>query len=120
MTTWESASPAFAAYPSLKHAVMVSISVSAAITVCGIIVGGMIWSGSPDGRKLAQKFLIARLIGMILTEIIAMVLMADLPKVVVTASINGLLGAVIREGIYFGVWWSYFKLSKRVKNTYGD
>lgn len=119
LKSWELSVPAFASYPSLKTVLVFSIVSSSAILLYGMIVGSLIWSGGSNGRKLAKQFLTVRLCATLAIEFICLLMMTELPKEVITAGINGLLGVIIREGIYFGVWWFYFKLSKRVMNTYG-
>ncbi|MBP8961976.1 MAG: DUF2569 family protein [Opitutaceae bacterium] len=116
---WEQAEPAFSRFPTIKSVLMWENLGSTAILIYGFIVGCMIWSGSPQGRAIARRFLLIRLFGFIAVEVIAILIMGDLPSEVVTAGMGGVVGALFREGVYFTIWWFYFKKSKRVRNTYG-
>ncbi len=116
---WEQAQPAFDQFPTLKTAVMWENAGSIALVVYGFIVGCIIWSGNPNGRRIAKKFLLIRFFGFIGIEFVAVVIMGDMPSQVVTSVIGAGIGAVFREGLWFLIWWLYFKKSKRVRNTYG-
>jgi len=85
----------------------------------GLVVGCMIWSGNPNGRVIAKRYLLIRLYGFIGIEIIALFLLGDLPAAALTVCVGGILGTGLREVLYFLIWWLYFKKSKRVRNTYG-
>lgn len=116
---WEEAEPAFSRFPTIKSVLIWENLGSIAILIYGFIVGCMIWSGSPQGRNIARRFLLIRLFGFIGVEVVALLIMGDLPSEVVAAGIGGVVGALFREGVYFTIWWLYFKKSKRVRNTYG-
>lgn len=118
--TWKASEAAFGAYPSIKTAILWENFGSIILLVYGFIVGCIIWSGNPQGRNIAQRFLLIRLFGFIGVELIALLIMSGLPSKVVSGGVSGVGTAVFNAGIYFIVWWSYFKKSKRVKNTYGD
>jgi len=116
---WEQAQPAFSRFPAIKSVLIWEYLGSSAILIYGFIVGCMIWSGSSQGRAIARRFLLIRLFGFIGVEVIAINMMVGLPSDVTTAGIVGVGGALIREVVYFIIWWLYFKMSKRVRNTYG-
>lgn len=115
---WEQAQPVFAQFPSLKTAVMWENAGSIALVIYGFVVGCMIWSGNPNGREIAKKFLLIRLFGFIGIEFIAVVLMVGMPSEVVASAIGAAVGAVFGNSIWFLIWWLYFKKSRRVRNTY--
>ncbi len=117
--SWEQAKPAFDFYPSLRTAIYWENLGFSAIIIYGFIVGCIIWGGSPKGKEIAKKYLLIRLFGFIGVEIIAMLLLIDLPAESIDAAIASCFGAGIREFIVFLIWWFYFKKSKRVRNTYG-
>jgi len=118
-TSWEQAQPAFAQFPTFKTAILWETAGSIALFIYGFIVGFMIWSGNPNGREIAKKFLLIRLIGFIGIEFVTVALMGDMPAVVVSSVIRATGGAVFGNLIWFLIWWFYFKKSKRVLNTYG-
>lgn len=119
-TGWEQSQAAFSRFPSIKTAILWELFSSSAIVVYGFVVGLMIWSGNPNGRSLARRYLLIRLFGIMGVEIVAIVLMGDLPTEVMTAVVGGIVGVGLREIVYFLLWWCYFKKSKRVRNTYGN
>lgn len=117
---WEQAQPAFSRFPAIKSVLICEYLGSTAILIYGFIVGCMIWSGSSKGRVIARRFLLIRLFGSIVFEVIAINMMVRwLPLEIARAGTVGMIGALIREVVYFTIWWLYFKMSKRVRNTYG-
>jgi hypothetical protein len=119
ITTWNDAAPAFALFPAIKTAVFWESLTSAALIAYGFLAGCAIWSGSPRGRDIARKYLFIRLFGFVALEGITLILLRSLPTPVLSELIRGLGISVVREVIYFLIWWSYFKSSARVRNTYG-
>jgi hypothetical protein len=114
---WTEAQPAFAQFPAVKTAVLFVNWASAAILLYGFIVGCLIWNGAPYGKRIAKEYLVIRFVALIIAEIMTFRLMGDLPRVdaLVTSATRDLWQAAI-----FSVfWWSYFKRSVRVRNTYG-
>jgi hypothetical protein len=118
-STWDSAQAGFSRFPSLKTAVMWENAGTAVLLVYGMVVGCIIWSGHSNGRSVAKTFLVIRLVAFIVVELIAILLMGDLPSEVMAAGIGGVVGAGMTQLIYFLIWWFYFQNSKRVQNTYG-
>ena len=116
---WEQAEPAFSRFPTIKSAIISENLGWSAIIIYGFIVGRMIRSGNLQGRKIARRFLLIRLFGFIGVEIIALLIISDLPSEVVSAVIKSAVEALFYEGVYFTVWWLYLKKSKRVRNIYG-
>jgi hypothetical protein len=119
VSNWGLALPAFSRFPTIKSAMIWEYLGSTAILIYGFIVGCIIWSGSPKGRDIARNFLGIRLVGIVAVEIIAFLVLGDLPSEMMKGVIGGAVGTLFREGVYFAVWWSYFVKSKRVQNTYG-
>lgn len=115
---WIEAQPTLDQFPTLKNAVIWETTCLIALYIYGFIVGCMIWSGNPNGRNIAKKFLLIRFIGFVGVEFVTVIIMGDLPIEVCVSVIGGISGAVFREAIYFSIWWFYFKKSKRVRNTY--
>jgi len=116
---WELSQPVFENYPALRNVVLFENIGSALLLAYGFFAGLSIWKGESNGRKVARIYLLFRLFGMVLIEFIALVMMGDLPSVVLESVFAALAGVAFREGVYFLVWWLYFKFSKRVRNTYG-
>ncbi len=89
------------------------------IMIYGFIVGLMIWGGDQTAPQLARNYLLFRLCLFIALEAFPLLLLIDLPKQQFTNILIDNLRAILREISFFAIWWSYFKRSKRVKNTYG-
>ena len=119
-TSWSQAEPAFVRFPTIKTVLLWENFCSIVLLIYGFIVGFIIWSGNPRGRSIARQFLLIRLFGFIGMEVVALLMMSDLPSEVVAGGVGGVVVAVFQVLVYFLVWWFYFKKSKRVKNTYGD
>jgi len=116
---WTLASASFAVYPQLKTAVLLENSGNFIIIVYGLIVGCLLWREHSRARQFIRQYLIIRLICLIGVEILAFTFLVNLPSKMIATTFGALLGASLREGVYFAIWWSYFKLSKRVRNTFG-
>jgi hypothetical protein len=106
-------------FPNLKTAAMWEFFGIFAILLYGFIVGCMIWNRNPNGRKIAKKFLLIRLFGLIGIVFISIIIMGDMPFKVVASVIGSAVSSIFLNFIWFLIWWFYFKRSKRVRNTYG-
>lgn len=84
-TTWIQSQSAFDRFPMIKTVIIWENFGSIVLLIYGFIVGCLIWSGNPQGRKIARRFLLIRLFGFIGIEIIALIMMSDLPKEVIEA-----------------------------------
>lgn len=116
---WNAAAPAFDRMPGLRTVMLVeSVGMSILVLVV-FVVGILIWSGRPDGRTLARKLLIGRVVWVVLVEGVALFLLRDASSAAFAGAIGAVTGVLFRELIYFAVWWRYFKKSVRVANTYG-
>jgi len=118
-TNWEVAQPAFDLLPILESAVWIENVGVSAIVIYGFVVGVYIWQGHENGKAMAKRYLIIRLLAFVLLEVLVMGMLSGLPGEVYSVLAEELIAALFREGIFFGVWFTYFKLSKRVANTYG-
>lgn len=116
---YDKAKPAFERFPALKSAVDFETWGSAAIVIYGFVVGCVIWSGSPSGRRVARQYLIFRLVGFIAIEAIAFSMISGVSTAAVGAVAAEGFTAILQGAVYFLIWWFYFKRSKRVRNTYG-
>lgn len=117
---WEQGSAVFRYYPAFESALYFESIAIALVLLYGFVVGLMIWGGNRAGRRLAKQYLLIRLLGIICIEIITLVLMSNLPSQLVWAAVDGIIKVIIVEGVYFLIWWLYFKKSIRVRNTYAS
>ena len=115
---WVDMSPFFDYHPVLQNAMQLESLISISLIIYGFIVGFMIWSGNENGKIIAEKFLKINLSVFIVVQIIILLMVSGDPiirPIMIEAGSIGLIG----ELVFFGVWFSYFKKSKRVANTYG-
>lgn len=112
--------PAFQEFPALRSVVLWEALGMSVIILYGFVVGCKIWSGNPQGRALARRYLLFSLMGFIAIEVVAIFLLRSLPTAMVSAGISGVTKELFNQGIYFTVWWLYFKYSKRVRHTYAS
>lgn len=110
--------PLFASYPAFENAIFIEVIGIFALVVYGIVAGSSIWRGSPAGKSIALKYLIVRLCAFIVIEVSAAAAMSSLPTAMFFAGVAGISTVIIREVTLFAIWFTYFKISKRVKNTY--
>lgn len=120
VSTWIQSESAFVRFPTIKTIMLWESFGSIVLLVYGFIVGCIIWSGNLQGRSIARRFLLIRLFGFIGIELVGLVMMRGLPGEVVSGGVGGVVGAVFKAVVSFLVWWFYFKISRRVRNTYGD
>jgi hypothetical protein len=118
---WESVKPLFVRYPVIKTALTIEYIGFVLILLYGVFVGVVILNGSSYGRKHAQRYLLVRLFGVITYELLAIYVLSTLPSRLLTIFVGEeMIQVAFREGIYFLIWWLYFKYSKRVKETYSN
>jgi hypothetical protein len=115
--SWEEISPAFEIYPVLESAMWLETLTIIGIMIYGFFVGIMIWSGNENGKMIAEKYLKIRLTIFIIIELLIL-LMVSGDAFLRSIMIEEVLIAIFAELVFFGVWFSYFKKSKRVANTY--
>ena len=120
MNGWEQTKPAFEVMPALKNVVLWENIGSTALLVYGIVVGCMIWGGSPRGRELARTFLLVRPVAFIGIELIALFMVSKIPDVNPRDAIAGVLPVLFQVILHTVIWTLYFKKSIRVRNTYGE
>jgi hypothetical protein len=120
VVTWEQSTAAFPSFPSIKSVLIWENLGSTVLLVYGLIVGYMVWSGSPRGRELAKRYLLIRLFGFVGIEVIALLMMSGLPSKMVEEGVAAALANGTATAIFFLLWWLYFTRSKRVRNTYGN
>ena len=116
---WQITQIKFDHMPNLKLAAVWENAGMLALVVYGFVVGLMIWRGNANGREIAKKYLIIRLLSFILIEIVTIMLLGSKPHHSFTVVNYGVACPAIGEIFYFLIWWLYFKKSIRVRNTYG-
>jgi len=117
-TSWEKSKLVFELFPSIRAARVWENWGAAAISVFGIITGWLIWIDSPRGRTLARRYLIVRVVGICVIDLVAVDILTGVGEELQGALERGMFAHVIAEMIFFAIWWLYFEKSKRVRNTY--
>ena len=85
------------------------------IGVYSFFSGLAIWTGSPNGRRIAYVFLIIYPISAIASNLTAIEIMKGTESGAIGIELlKGIVGALI----FSAIWLAYFKWSKRVKATY--
>lgn len=118
---WESIDKLNYIYPSLKIFMWINTIYTLALIPYSIYTGIKIWKGNPQGKKIAEKYLIIRIIFTTCSMIFlgAFLITCNIPGQAVSAGLEALVKGIFKELVFFAIWKTYFKKSKRVKNTYG-
>ena len=91
--------------------------ISVGFAVWAVIVGISLWRKSPQAVIRTKEFLITYLAFAIVSMIVGIIFISDLlaDDIFIEDSVN-----LIRYIVYFGIWFSYLNVSKRVKNTFKE
>jgi hypothetical protein len=116
---WQNSRPDLSVHPHLRTAIGCSTAAAIAIAAYGCVAGWRIMSGSPNGRRIARRYLMMRLDVIVCLSVACVVLTARLPSPNRDAWTQGIVVSTLAELGYFLIWWTYFKKSKRVLSTYG-
>jgi uncharacterized membrane protein YidH (DUF202 family) len=107
-------------YPTLGYAVILELIVGVGILIFGFIAGINLWSVKPGAVKLAKVMLRVNLWATLAAEFLIIVICSGLSSRVLDAITPFIARAVASTLIYYGVWFTYIKKSKRVRATYGE
>ena len=122
--TWASVGPILETHPMLAKIIFLQSFASLILVIYGFLTGCIIWSGSPNGRSVVRNYLPIELIIFLGVTLFAFFATAGLWTGVGTGAfdqwIREAIGGMFRAVTYFLIWWFYFRVSKRVRNTYGD
>jgi hypothetical protein len=91
---------------------------SITLMILSIRAGMALWNIKPGAVRIAKKYLLLFL-GY---SVIALFLpfMAGLPSESNDAMVPEIVKGAFQSILYFGIWYSYLSISKRVLNTYND
>lgn len=82
----------------------------------GIIVGIMLWTRRPLALMLLRIYFVVVLLTIVL---VVLVFFAAALRTKNTFFLGRGIGSVLPLVIYSAIWFSYFRTSERVRNTYG-
>ena len=117
---WRYTKPLFEDFPAIKTAMIWENTGAAIVLATGFIAGCIIWSGSPHGRLAAKTYLLVRLFGSFVFNLIGIAQLSEVSPEVLSNVQDYATRMMFYEFIFFGIWWLYFLKSKRVRSTYGD
>lgn len=103
--------------PGLKFSIWLGSISICSLVIYGVFIGVKIWNGIENGKSLALKYLKIKLTTIVTLEIITLLMLIS-ESSIMSIFIELTLMVIFSEIVFFGVWYSYFKKSKRVKNTY--
>lgn len=107
----------FELVPGLELSIWLGSISICTLVIYGIIIGVKIWNGIENGKSLALKYLKIKLTTVVTLEIITLLMLIS-ESSIMSIFIELTLMVIFSELVFFGVWFSYFKKSQRVKNTY--
>jgi hypothetical protein len=105
-------------FPGLLIILCIDSMLSITLMILSIRAGMALWNIKPAAVRIAKKYLLLFL-GY---SVIALFLpfMAGLPSESNDAMVPEIVKGAFQSILYFGIWYSYLSISKRVLNTYND
>ena len=107
-----------ASIPNLAEATTTDNVLVIVLLISGFVVGVRLWQTQPSAAKAARTYLVFRL-GLGILRCILLISIPDIPPSLSTDYATEIITRVgLYELILFGIWYSYFRISKRVKATF--
>jgi hypothetical protein len=104
-------------YPRFMTITIIDLVLGVGLMIFSIYAGVLLWRVKPNAVRMAKRYLIIFIIYAIISSVLPLMVGFE-DKIVASmagALIKGLAGSIV----YFGIWYSYLTISKRVKATYG-
>ena len=116
ITSYNETAPLFDLYPGLKYLIYIDSLLSLILMSFSIRAGITLWTIKPNAVKIAKNYFL----GFMAYSVIAIFLplIAGLPSEANEAMIPEIIKGFVQSLIFFGIWYSYLNISKRVKTTY--
>lgn len=108
----------FEQFPGLLTIFVIDSILSIALMIFSIRAGIALWNIKPRAVRIAKNFLLLFLGYSVI--IIFLPFMAGLPSEVNDAMIPDIVKGAVKGLFFFGIWYSYLSISKRVLGTYND
>lgn len=118
VSSYNELSPAFDLFPGIQNLFYIDLILSVFITVLSIRAGIALWRIKPNAVKTAKTYFWFFLGYSVIAAFLPFT--AGLPSVANEAMIPEVIKIMIQSLIYFGVWYGYLSLSKRVQATYSS
>jgi len=116
ITSYNELSPLFDLYPGLKKLLYIDGSLSAVVMFFGIRAGISLWTIKQNAVKIAKNYFWIFMAYSVAA--IFLPFLAGLPSEMNGALTQEVIVAFAKSLMFFGVWYSYLNVSKRVKATY--
>lgn len=89
------------------------------VAILSARAGVALWKKWPGAVGTAKNFLIIALLCSLLSSFLVFAWSTNLADEIRAGMMPEIMLSVIRSFIFFGIWYSYLSVSKRVSNTYG-
>ena len=116
ITSYNETVSLFNLYPGLRNLLYIDGFLSIAIMILSIRAGIALWTIKLNAVKIAKNYLWI-FMGYSVVAIF-LPFTAGLPSEANDAMIPEVIKSFVQSLIYFGIWYSYLNVSKRVKATY--
>jgi hypothetical protein len=116
ITTYDIVMTLSESYPSFVTIFYIDSILGTAIMVLSIRAGVALWKVAPNAVRTARNYLLIYL-GYIIISVF-LPFMAGLPTEANEAMIPEVIAGAFKSLIFFGIWFTYLNVSKRVKETY--
>ena len=121
VTDWASVSDiVLETYPGIATGMLLESIGRIIIIIWGVVVGITLWQRVPNADKKAINYFKVRLILWFALEMVVafIIISEDISSDFVASTFGFAVGSIFSELVFFIIWYSYFKKSKRVKNTF--
>lgn len=116
LTSFNEVSPLFEQFPGLEILVYVDSFLSVTLMIFSVRAGNALWNVKPNAVKTAKKYFLLFLAYSAFSSILPFIV--GLPSEFMDAMIPEVMKGLVQALIFFGIWYSYLVVSKRVKGTY--
>ena len=116
VTSYYDSAILFDQYPGIKNIFYIDGFLSAILMILSIRAGSALWTIKPGAVSIAKNFLLIFLGYSVIA--IFLPFTAGLPSEANSAMIIEGVKNIFQSLIFFGIWYSYLNVSKRVKATY--
>lgn len=118
ITSYDETSTLFDLYPGLQNLLYIDGFLSTVLMLLSIRAGIALWTIKPNAVKTAKNYFWIFLGYSVVAIFLPFI--AGLPSEVNVATIPEVIKGFVHSLVYFGIWYSYLDVSKRVKATYNS
>jgi hypothetical protein len=118
ITSYNETSQYFDQFPGLQNLLYIDGFLSVLLMVLSIRAGIALWSIKPGAVKIAENYFLIILGYSVIVIAVFPPFIAGLPSEANDAMIQEVAKGTIQRLFFFGIWYWYLNVSKRVKATY--